>query len=114
MSASNDPLQNLLEASANLDLFAQSGRYAQVGKAKTTLEDGREIAYLKRRRLPQPTDSVSEIAFSTNEDERLDHIAYKYLNDPELFWKIADTNGAMNPLELTEEPGSSLKVDPYA
>lgn len=114
MTTSNDPLQTLLEASAGLDLFAQSGRYAQVAKAHTTLPNGQEIAYLKRRVLPMSIDSLSQTALTTNEGERLDHIAYKYLSDSELFWKIADTNTAMNPLDLTQEPGSSLKIDPYA
>lgn len=110
----NNPIESLLEASANIDLFAQTGRYAQVGKAKTHLPDGREIAFLKRRIVPSSSEGVGQIAHSVTEGERLDHIAYKYLNDPELFWKIADSNAAMNPLSLTQSPGASLKIEPYA
>jgi hypothetical protein len=44
------------------------------------------------------------------EGERLDNVTFKYLCDPEQFWRIADANGAVRPEELTEAPGRRLRI----
>ncbi|HEY0729688.1 MAG TPA: hypothetical protein VGD38_16520, partial [Pyrinomonadaceae bacterium] len=44
------------------------------------------------------------------EDERLDNIAARYMDDPEAFWRIADANSAMRPEELTETVGRKLRI----
>jgi hypothetical protein len=33
--------------------------------------------------------------------DRLDNVTARYLGDPELFWRVADANLAMQPEELT-------------
>ena len=37
-------------------------------------------------------------------------ITARALGDPEHFWRICDGNDAMNPEELTEEPGRMLLI----
>ncbi|MEP6714014.1 MAG: hypothetical protein ABJC09_00480 [Terriglobia bacterium] len=44
--------------------------------------------------------------------ERLDHLAYKYLNDPAGYWRIAERNEVILPEQLSEKreieiPGKS-------
>ena len=48
--------------------------------------------------------------FTITEGDRLDLITYRTLGDPEQFWQICDANNAMNPVELTEDLGSSLVI----
>jgi hypothetical protein len=42
------------------------------------------------------------------EGDRLDLLAFRYLGDPEQFWRICDTNLALLPDELTKRPGTRL------
>ena len=44
------------------------------------------------------------------EGERLDHIAAKYLGDPEQFWRLCDANGAIRPNELLEPVGRRIRI----
>ena len=48
--------------------------------------------------------------YSVVAGDRLDTIAAQLLGDPELFWRIADANGAMRPDELTETVGRKLRI----
>lgn len=50
------------------------------------------------------------VEVSVGARDRLDLIAYRTLGDPELFWQIADANNALDPFELTSEPGRKLRV----
>jgi hypothetical protein len=45
-----------------------------------------------------------------SQGERLDHIAFRYLADPEQFWRIADANTEMNAETLTASPGRQLVI----
>jgi nucleoid-associated protein YgaU len=42
--------------------------------------------------------------------DRLDMIAAKIGGDPEQYWRICDANNVMHPLELTNEPGTTIKI----
>jgi nucleoid-associated protein YgaU len=42
--------------------------------------------------------------------DRLDRIAAKIGGDPEQYWRICDANNVMHPLELTNEPGTTIKI----
>ena len=44
------------------------------------------------------------------EGDRLDNLAASYIGDPSLYWRICDANGAMRPDELTETPGTRLRI----
>jgi hypothetical protein len=89
--------------------FPATSRY--YGIDTLTISQGdRQIAYLKRRFLPSP-DLFSLMQLHTVTDgERLDIIAASFMNDPTLFWRIADPNAAMNPVALTAQPGTVLKI----
>lgn len=79
--------------------FPPGSRYAGLPLARTVV-DGREVAYVTRRFVPQP-ESLSVIGEHVVTDrERLDHVAARYLGDPELFWRICDANRALRPIDL--------------
>jgi hypothetical protein len=93
-----------------MDYLSATSRYAHVGRAKFELADDRTVVYLRRRFLP-PADELVEIQVHTVTDgERLDQIAAKYLDDPEQFWRICDSNNAMFPDDLTAKPGRKLRI----
>ena len=91
-------------------LFAANSRYLGIGTSTLTAADGSTVAYVQRRFLPQPEDLAQLQQYSVVQGDRLDVIAAQYLGDPQLFWRIGDANGAMQPSELTETVGRVLRI----
>lgn len=92
------------------DLFTVTSRYYTVETAQLITADGKTIAYLRRRRVPQPDDFVTLQEHRVIEGDRLDNITAQYLGDPEQFWRLCDANNAMEPEELTEQVGSIIRI----
>ncbi len=91
-------------------MFDTQSRYHAIETVTSTLPDGRVAAYVRRRFLPQGATMPLLQEARVQPGERLDLLTARTLGDPEQFWRIADANNAMNPLELTEEPGRLLRV----
>ena len=89
--------------------FPPTSRYFGIETTTIKTASG-EVVYLRRRFLPSPDRFALLLEHTVVEDERLDNITAKYLNDPELFWQIADANAAMRPEELTETIGRRLRI----
>ena len=92
------------------DKFSPTSRYHDIEVATVTGPDGRSIAYLRRRFVPQADRFALLREHVVRSGERLDHLAALYLGDPEQFWRIADANGAIAPEELTDEPGDIVRI----
>jgi hypothetical protein len=86
-------------------MFARGSRYEAVPDAVHVDSEGREIAYKRLRLLPTPRGVQAHLVM---EGDRLDLLAFRYLGDPEFFWRICDTNLAMRPEDLTATPGARL------
>ncbi len=91
-------------------MFESTSRYYTLGTAKFTTLDGRAIAYVRRRFLPQGKMLPVLGEVIVLESDRLDQITTNTLGEPEQFWQIADANNAMNPTELTAELGRRLRI----
>ncbi len=91
-------------------MFEHTSRYYNLETAIIATQDGREIAYKRRRFLAQGEDMQLLVEVTVTEGDRLDLITARTLGDPEQFWRICDANNAMNPLDLTAEPGPVLRV----
>lgn len=91
-------------------MFDTQSRYHAIETAIMTMPDGRIEAYLRRRFLPQGSTMPLLQEARVQQGERLDLLAARTLGDPEQFWRIADANNAMNPIELTEEADRLLRV----
>ncbi len=91
-------------------MFEYTSRYYNLEQKKIESARGRTITYVKRRFLPQGKEIPVLGEVIINEGDRLDLITYQTLGEPEQFWQICDANNAMNPVELTEELGSSLVI----
>jgi hypothetical protein len=44
------------------------------------------------------------------EGDRLDNITNQFIGDPERFWQICDANNVLEPAELTEQPGNTIRI----
>lgn len=92
------------------DAFPPGSRYHDLEVAKLELADGRRIAYVRRRFVPQPTSFALLREHVVRPGERMDTIAAQHLGDPEQYWRIADANGAIAPERLTDEPARRLRI----
>jgi hypothetical protein len=102
----NDPVAFLAQASQ----FPPNSRYHDIEIVRSVAADGRTTAYLRRRFVPPPENFATLQQHRVIEGERLDHLAAKYLGDPQQFWKICDANGAFVPTELTDTPGRTIRI----
>jgi hypothetical protein len=91
-------------------MFEHTSRYYRLKTAEYTAPEGRIIAYKRRRFLPQGEAMPLLVEVSVAQGDRLDLIAARTLGDPGVFWRICDANNAMDPLELTAEPGRIIRV----
>jgi hypothetical protein len=90
--------------------FPPSSRYYSIEITTLKTSDGRIVAYLKRRFLPQPERFQLLQEYSVADGDRLDNVTARFLNDPEQFWRICDANNAMEPEELTSTPGQTILI----
>ena len=91
-------------------MFELTSRYYNLETKHYTTPDGRVIAYVGRRFIPNMDTAVTLAEYTVTEGERLDNITASTLGDPEQFWRIADANRALDPFELTTEIGRKLVI----
>lgn len=90
-------------------MFEFTSRYYALENATLTTPDLRDIAYKRRRFLPDGKDMQLLVEVTVTEGDRLDTITARTLGDPEQFWRICDANNTMNPSDLIE-PGRMVRV----
>ncbi|WP_374943170.1 LysM domain-containing protein [Sphingomonas sp.] len=90
--------------------FAANSRYRDAAILTTTSADGQAVRYLDRRLLPDPSAMVALRRRVVTDGDRLDVIAAAEIGDAELWWRVADANRAMNPVDLLAAPGRRLLI----
>jgi len=63
----------------------------------------------KTTSYPNIAQSVNDIIITSNESDYLDTLAFKYYNDPSLWWIIALANN-IGKGKLSVEPGLQLRI----
>jgi hypothetical protein len=91
-------------------MFKPTSRYYALEDASLTTADGRIITYKRRRFLPDGEKMPLLVEITVKEGDRLDLITARTLGDPEQFWRICDANNAMDPLDLTAELGTVVRI----
>lgn len=91
-------------------LFPPTSRYYAIDTLTLEDADGTRTVYFKRRFVPAPERFALLQLHVVRQGERLDNITAQYLDDPEQFWRLCDANRALRPDELTETPGSKLRI----
>jgi hypothetical protein len=100
----------LQNAAAGPKPFPPNSRYNAIPTLSYTFTDGREVAYLSRRVVPQPGRYTTLATHTVVQGDRLDNLAAKHIGDPEQYWKLCDANGAVRPDELIETVGDKIRV----
>jgi hypothetical protein len=87
-------------------VFDKSSRYRNLRRRVWRGADGREVVYVERRLVPltpPPADRYEPLA----PGERLDLVAERALGRPELFWRLCDANGILDPFDPMEAAGEA-------
>lgn len=107
-----DPLQELLASGAvPSTAFPPTSRYAGIAIDKWDPGDGRpQVPYLRRRFCPLPERFTPLYEVRVVEGDRRDLLAERHLGDAELWWRLADANGALDPRDLETPVGRRLRV----
>jgi hypothetical protein len=90
-------------------MFFKGSRYENVATDRFITTAGQVVRFKRVRFIP---DTPARLAIAVNQGERLDHIAHRIYQDPELFWRICDANLALWPDDLVAEPGRVIKIPP--
>jgi hypothetical protein len=91
-------------------MFDPTSRYNALETRTMLLQDGRMAAYKRRRFLPKGKDIPAMAELSPPPGDRLDLFAARTLGDPLAFWRICDANDAMDPNELVDGSGRTLRL----
>ena|SRR2546428_58651 len=94
----------------NQTLFPPTSRYYGIPASTIVLPGGVAEIYLQRRFLPRLETILVLQQHAVVQGERLDHITFQYLTDPEQFWRIADANSEMDATRLTDAPGRRVNI----
>lgn len=85
-------------------MFEPTSRYYHLptGTLTVTRPDGTEIEvrYVRRRLIPFAEGDPVVVEHTVSQQERLDNITARYLDDPTQFWRVCDANVALRPHEL--------------
>ncbi len=91
-------------------MFDPNSRYAKIPTAVLAGPDGREFVYVRRRFLPRSADLSLLAEVTVAQGDRLDLLTARTLGDPEQFWRPCDASDALNPADLTEPVGRTIRV----
>jgi hypothetical protein len=96
-------------------MFETNSRYYGIPETSIVfneLEGGEHKIVYKRRRFlpPLAEDTGTFVEHIVTQGERLDNITARYIGDPTQFWRICDVNLILEPDELTDEIGRSIKI----
>lgn len=107
-----DPLQELLAAGAvPTTAFPPTSRYAEIGVDAYDPGDGRPpVPFLRRRFCPRPDRFELLYEFGVVEGDRRDLLGARHVGDAELWWRLADANGVVDPRTLAEPVGRRVRV----
>jgi hypothetical protein len=90
--------------------FPPSSRYFGVRTSRLSTPDGRQITYLQRRFVPDPTSFRLLLEHLVqDQSERLDNLAAELLGDPLQFWRICDANRVLQPADLVQV-GATIRI----
>ena len=91
-------------------MFDPRSRYYELDDLHYTGEGQRTIVYKSRRFLSRDDTRPTMWETVVADGDRPDLVAARTLRQPDLFWRVCDANGVMNPFDLTRQPGRRIRI----
>jgi len=110
-----DPLQALLAADlVPTAVLPPTSRYADIGSTAYTPrpapgEEPVPVPHFRRRLCPPPERFALLYEYVAVEGDRRDLVAARHLGDAELWWRLADAGGVLDPERMTL-PGCRVRI----
>lgn len=82
-------------------MFDKKSRYRGLEPYEVTDRRGRKVMVVP---VPPKPNQVLRGYHARQQGQRLDHMAYRYLDDAAGFWRICELNDVMLPEALSEVP----------
>ena len=110
--ATQDPVQMLIDAGAiPTTPFDAVSRYRGTPLMLLPQAGGAPaVPYVGRRFIPQVRDIAVAARVGITSGDRPDLLAQRTLDEPLLYWRIADANAVTDPFELTDTPGARVAI----
>ncbi len=70
-------------------MFSKNSRYKKLEDVVVSDSEGKQAASKALRRIPEVS---GEFLHTVEENDRLDHLAFKYYKQPKKWWRICDAN----------------------
>ena len=91
-------------------MFDRRSRYYELENLHYGEDRGRPIVFKSRRFLSRDETRPVLWKVEVNDNDRPDLLAARTIQQSELFWRICDANGVMDPFELTERAGKKIRI----
>ncbi len=104
-------LQQLFNAGAvNQQSYGPESRYYGLPVLSLTAPGGSQISYVSRRFIPPPEAFAVLQRYRVQQGDRIDVIAGSTLGNPLSYWQICDANLAIQPADVTAQPGAFIVI----
>jgi hypothetical protein len=104
-------LQQLIAAGAvTQQRFDPSSRYYGLPVLAVDDAHGEAVQYVSRRFIPDPDGLTVIQRHRVQQGERVDVLAASLTGDPLSYWQICDANRAVDPDDVTAEPGAFIAI----
>lgn len=90
--------------------FGPQSRYYGVPVLTQTTASGDQISYVGRRFIAPPSAFATLQRYRVSQGDRIDVIAGAILGDPLVYWQICDANLALDPDDVTAQPGAFIVI----
>lgn len=104
-------LAQLLSAGAvTQPRFDPASRYSGLPVLAATDSHGESVHYVARRFVPDPAALTVFQRHRVRQGDRIDVLAATLVGNPLSYWQICDANRAVEPDDVTAEPGAFIDV----
>jgi hypothetical protein len=111
MTDTSTLLQQLFSAGAlNQQNYGPESRYYGVPILSLTTASGTQVNYVARRFIPPPDAYALLQRYRVQQGDRIDVIAASLLGNPLSYWQICDANLALEPSDVTADPGTFIDI----
>jgi hypothetical protein len=104
-------LQQLFNSGAvSQQSYGPESRYYGLPLLSCATPGGGQVSYVSRRFIPPPGAFAQLQLYRVQQGDRVDVVAASLLGNPLSYWQLCDANLAVQPTDVTAEPGAFIVI----